>query len=316
MFYGNEKGGLGMTITKELFDSYIKAFDFKGLFNYLGWDNVRVNLSPVQIKNKTYTFSAIAHKSSFLVVKCMSEDGLIPKYADRSRIDAELRKQVQEHMLIFCDSLNIDQLWLYSYRFNGKIRKSEVSYNISQDTERLYERASGLFFNIDEQDNITIFDVTQRMNTNFAVNTEKVTKKFYDGFKKQHSKFIEFMDGITESMDKEWYASIMLNRLMFCYFIQKRGFLNNDKNYLRNKLDECIENKGKDVFYSFYRNFLLVLFHSGLADQNHHLLKLHRQHPNRSPILDYYNIHILSVLALCFQYGLLRMKRERKVGIQ
>ena len=258
-----------MTITKELFDSYIKAFDFKGLFNYLGWDNVRVNLSPVQIKNKTYTFSAIAHKSSFLVVKCMSENGLIPKYADRSRIDAELRKQVQEHMLIFCDSLNIDQLWLYSYRFNGKIRKSEVSYNISQDTERLYERASGLFFNIDEQDNITIFDVTQRMNTNFAVNTEKVTKKFYDGFKKQHSKFIEFMDGITESMDKEWYASIMLNRLMFCYFIQKRGFLNNDKNYLRNKLDECIENKGKDVFYSFYRNFLLVLFHSGLAKPDH-----------------------------------------------
>ena len=28
-----------------------------------------------------------------------------------------------------------------------------------------------------------------------------------------------------------------------------------------------------------------------VAAQNLHLLKLHRQHPNRSPILDYYNIH-------------------------
>lgn len=258
-----------MTIAKELFDEYIKAFDFKGLFNYLGWDNTRASLSPIQVNNHTYTFKAIAHKSSFLVVQCVSDNGLIPKYTDRSRIDNELRKQVQEHMLIFCDSENVDQLWLYSYRFNGKMKKSEVLYNISQDTERLYERAAGLFFNIDEQDNITIFDVTQRMTENFAVNSEKVTKKFYDGFKKQHSKFIEFMDGVTETMDKEWYASIMLNRLMFCYFIQKRGFLDNDKNYLRNKLNECMEQKGKDIFYSFYRNFLLILFHNGFAEPTH-----------------------------------------------
>ena len=258
-----------MTITKELFDDYVKRFDFKGLFNYLGWDNIRVSLMPVQIDNIIYQFEAVAHKSSFMVVKCISDNGLIPKYTIRARIDSELRKQIQEHMIIFCDSENIDQLWLYSYRFNGKIKKSEVAFNISQDTERLYERASGLFFNIDEQDNITIFDVTQRMTENFAVNTEKVTKKFYDGFKKQHTKFMDFMDGIVEASDKEWYASIMLNRLMFCYFIQKRGFLDNDKNYLRNKLDECCKKKGKDVFYSFYRNFLLVLFHNGFAQPTH-----------------------------------------------
>lgn len=258
-----------MTITRDLFDEYVKAFNFKGLFNYLGWDNIRITLSPVQINNHVYTFNAIAHKSSFLVVQCTSDDGLIPKYTIRSRIDNELRKQVQEHMLIFCDSENVDQVWLYSYRFNGKMKKAEVTYNISQDSERLYERAAGLFFNLDDQDNITIFDVTQRMTENFAVNSEKVTKKFYDGFKKQHTKFIEFMDGVTESMDKEWYASIMLNRLMFCYFIQKRGFLDNDKNYLRNKLNECMEEKGKDIFYSFYRNFLLVLFHNGFAKPTH-----------------------------------------------
>lgn len=47
-----------MTITKELFDGYIKTFDFKGLFNYLGWDNIRVSLSPIQVNNHTYTFKA------------------------------------------------------------------------------------------------------------------------------------------------------------------------------------------------------------------------------------------------------------------
>src|SRR5690606_11969884 len=52
-------------------------------------------------------------------------------------------------------------------------------------------------------------------------------------------------------------------------FIQKRGFLDNDKNYLRTKLESCREKKGKNKFYSFYRNFLLALFHQGLGSPDH-----------------------------------------------
>ena len=70
---------------------------------------------------------------------------------------------------------------------------------------------------------------------------------------------------MQEKVDKEWYSSLMLNRLMFIYFIQKKGFLNNDKNYMRNKLNEIQEKRGDNKFYSFYREFLLVLFHEGFA---------------------------------------------------
>ena len=258
-----------MTLTKELFSEYIKSFNFKGLFNYLGWDNIRTSFPSITVKDVDYSFTPIAQKSSFIIVECRSSNGKIPTYSIRSKIDNEFKKQVQEHMIIFCNNKQSEQVWVYSYTFNGKSRKTEVIYNISQDTERLYERASGLFFSIDEQENITIFDVTQRMSDSFAVNSERVTKKFFEGFKRQHTKFIDHMDGISEAMDQEWYASIMLNRLMFTYFIQKRGFLNNDTDYLRTKLAECKEKKGKDVFYSFYRNFLLVLFHDGFANPVH-----------------------------------------------
>lgn len=252
-----------------MFSEYIKSFDFKGLFNYLGWDNIRTTLPSITVKDIEYSFTPVAQKSSFIIVECHASNGKIPTYSNRSRIDNEFKKQVQEHMIIFCDHRKSEQVWVYSYTFNGKSRKTEVIYNTSQDTERLYERASGLFFSIDEQENITIFDVTQRMSDSFAVNSEKVTKKFFEGFKKQHTKFIDHMDGITEAMDQEWYASIMLNRLMFSYFMQKRGFLNNDTDYLRTKLRECVQKKGKDTFYSFYRNFLLVLFHDGFANPVH-----------------------------------------------
>ncbi|MBA7581253.1 hypothetical protein ES708_23155 [subsurface metagenome] len=66
-------------------------------------------------------------------------------------------------------------------------------------------------------------------------------------------------------MNKDWYASLMLNRLMFIYFIQRKGFLDKNLNYLSDKRYETQKKKGKDKFYSFYKNFLLVLFHKGLG---------------------------------------------------
>lgn len=66
----------------------------------------------------------------------------------------------------------------------------------------------------------------------------------------------------------------MLNRLMFVYFIQKKGFLDGDHNYLRTKLRLMQERKNVGAkhaspFLTFYRHFLLRLFHEGLGQQPH-----------------------------------------------
>jgi hypothetical protein len=45
----------------------------------------------------------------------------------------------------------------------------------------------------------------------------------------------------------------MLNRLMFVYFIQRKGFLDGDRDYLRNRLNRMRKEHGRDKFYSFYR---------------------------------------------------------------
>jgi len=52
---------------------------------------------------------------------------------------------------------------------------------------------------------------------------------------------------------------------MFIYFIQKKGFLDGDLDYLRNRLQTIQERKGKDKFLAFYQYFLLRLFHEGLG---------------------------------------------------
>ncbi len=89
-----------------------------------------------------------------------------------------------------------------------------------------------------------------------AISVEKVTKKFYDEFKKQKEAFIGEITGIGSEADRKWYASVLLNRLMFIYFIQA-GSMMPEPDYLARHLRNS---KGR-----YYRDFLLPLFFDGLG---------------------------------------------------
>ena len=95
-----------------------------------------------------------------------------------------------------------------------------------------------------------------------AFDVEKVTKRFYDRFQKEHQAFLKLLKGIPDDDMQRWYVSVMLNRLMFIYFIQSKGFLGDaDRDYLRTKLVES-KLRGSD---RYYREFLCPLFFEGFA---------------------------------------------------
>jgi len=265
------------TISKKQFKQYIEVFDFTGLFNQLGWSYLDEQ-TPVKLKEETYLFHSVAEKGGFriLVFKPAKNQDL-PNYATRLQLDRKIGKLYREHLIIFCDKGNATQIWQLFVKQLGKpSRLSETRWHKGQEPELLYQKTSNLFFTLDQEENITIADVVDVINENFSKNVDQVTKKFYENFRKEHKKFIEFIKGISVVTDREWYASLMLNRLMFCYFIQKKGFLDNKLDYLKEKLTYCQQKKGKDKFYvSFYKNFLLALFHQGLGspDQSEELKK-------------------------------------------
>ncbi len=259
-----------MSLTKKEFSSYIKQFQFRELFNEMGWNNDKTT-QPIVVDTTTYIIQAVGEKSGFKILVCQPHtDGSLPDSVTRKKIEHKVTKLFQEHLIIFHDAKKTEQVWQLVVRQTGKPTKvTETRYNVNQDPELLFQRASGIFFELDEEENITIVDVTKKIAANFHQNNEKVTKQFYEKFKKEHTSFLNFITGIDDKLNKDWYASLMLNRLMFCYFIQKRGFLDNNKDYLRSKLKASQEKRGKDKFYSFYRNFLLSLFHQGLGAPNH-----------------------------------------------
>lgn len=255
------------TISKAQFKQYIESFNFTALFNQLGWNYLNEQ-TYIKLKEEIYWFHSVAEKSGFriLVFKPAAHQDL-PDYATRLQLDRKIGKLFREHLIIFCDKNHSVQIWQLFVKQLGKpSRLSETRWHKGQDPELLYQKTSNLFFTLDQEENITIADVVDVVNENFSKNVEQVTKKFYENFRKEHKKFIEFIKGISVVTDREWYASLMLNRLMFCYFIQKKGFLDNNLNYLKDKLAYCQQKKGKDKFYvSFYKNFLLALFHQGLG---------------------------------------------------
>ena len=94
------------------------------------------------------------------------------------------------------------------------------------------------------------------------VDLETVKEKFYKEFQQQYSQFLQFVKGIDNEVEKRLYTLVTLNRLMFVYFLQCKGFIDGgDLNYLQNKLKNS-KQKGENYFYN---EFLQALFFESFA---------------------------------------------------
>ena len=243
----------------------LKGFLFGDLFvNELGWDRHKASLS-ITVDGRTYSLSAFAHKRGMAAYTCVPPTGEpIPDRGVRRKIEHQVARTAHEHLIVFIDATKRQQIWQWVKREPGSpASPRETSYYISQTGDILLGKLQGIATTLEEEESLTLVDVTARVRQ--ALDVDKITKRFYDRFQSEHGAFLAFIKGITDVGDREWYASVMLNRLMFVYFMQRKGFLDGDQHYLRNRLEKSRQTHGKDKFYSFYRYFLLRLFHEGLG---------------------------------------------------
>ena len=263
-----------MPLNRQRAQKYLQKFDFESLFiEELGWDTVdRVTL-PFEVDGEPFEVVSITQKRGFTVFKCITPE--IPTRPIRVKLDRQLTDYSKSHLLVFGDEGKTQQIWMWVRQELGKpLAPRFEQYQVGQSAERLLQKLEALAIAFAEEEKLTLVEVAGRVKKAFDV--EKVTKKFFTRFEKEHGKFLQFIQGIQSEFDCIWYASLMLNRLMFVYFIQKKNFLDGDINYLRNRLKRCQAEWGTDRFHSFYRQFLLKLFHEGLGkpDRNPELDKL------------------------------------------
>lgn len=251
-----------MAIDKARATVHFKAFDFTKLFiEELGWDRPGSrHAETVDANGQQFTLVPVADKRGVRIFHCTD----IPDRDTRQRIEREITKRVYEHLIIFTDGGQSKQIWQWVAREKGKPAAfREHLWLAATAPDALIQKLDHIAFTLSEEEGLTLTGTTLRMRD--AFDREKITKRFYEDFKKQHDRFLTFIDGLVSVSDRQWYASLMLNRLMFVYFIQKKRFLDGDIDYLKNRLAQVRAAKGSDQFHSFYRAFLLKLFHGGLA---------------------------------------------------
>ena len=259
---------------RQVFINCISDQDFKRLFiTELGWNQVRGQavLPSISVEDKEYFFSIVAIRNGFKVLVCNTD--FIPSLSVCKRIDTKLRRYAFDYICVFCQNNTIHHQWVAPIVKLGKRTLVSIEYESITQTTFLFSKIGGLSFRIDEE--TTIRDIKDRVQSTFEINSERITKDFYRGFKVVLNSFASHISGLEDATPvssnrwKQWYASIMLNRLMFCYFIQKKGFLDGNVNYLVDKLNWVRFQKGINQFYgSFYKGFLRSLFQDGLDSPN------------------------------------------------
>ena len=257
-----------MTLSTARARECLKHCELQKLFiEELGWDRHAASHSA-SVNGHEYHVAAVAQKRGVQIFQCSPDgDGRIPDYSVRRKIEKQVTKVAYEHLLIFADKEKSTQIWQWVARQPGQPAQCrEHSYHPrTQSGDALIQKLSHIYFPLDDEEALDLTGAVHKLRD--AFDRDRVTKKFYDRFKTEHAAFLTFIKGITAQADREWYASLMLNRLMFVYFIQRKGFLDGHVDYLRNRLERVQTREGRGRFLTFYRYFLLALFHEGFAKQ-------------------------------------------------
>lgn len=254
-----------MTLDATRFQKLLGEFKLEQLFNELGWERSTLKPQSVTAGGETFTLTNVAHKRGVAVFRCSPDStGKVPARSLLLKIEKEAAKLAHEHLLAFADAGETMLTWLWVSRIPGQPTTTRThTWHKGQSGESLRQKLSQIIWSLEEEEAITLTDVITGLRN--AFDRDRISKSFYDKFKAQHQAFAEFIEGLSAASDKAWYASLMLNRLMFVYFIQKKGFLDGDENYLANRMDQIQAAAGKGKFHSFYRQFLRRLFHEGLG---------------------------------------------------
>lgn len=247
----------------------LQAPDLRPLFTEeLGWDNPQGGPISEEADGQTFTFTPVARKVNFVVYRATAtQDGRLPGRDTIRKLERKLDAKAAERLVVYSNASGDQALWVRHKKEQGKAASLyTVEYKRGLRNEALVYYLKSLYVSLDEDLNgLTTIDVARKASN---IEVEKVTKKFYKEFDRIRKAFVEQISGV-EGDDRDHYAGLTLNRLMFVYFIQKKEYLDGDPDYLRKRLKRVQAQRGSGKFQSFYRAFLLRLFHEGLGAVPH-----------------------------------------------
>jgi hypothetical protein len=257
-------------VAKEKWRQVLDTYNAEGLqatfIEQLGWLAPQQQSLKLAVGDEIVTVSVLAQLPGAAVIEVIEEGKPSPQW--HKKVDSELRKHFSERLTRFSNSSGDSWYW------PKKLASGALSYD-RQETmhgkvpDYLAQRLAGLEFTPKDHrtpGKVSPNEVRSRIRGQFE--SSKVTSDFFKKFKERHEFLKSEIKGLPDDQTASSYSTLILNRLMFVYFLQKKEFLNSDPNYLKNCLHRVQALKGQDKFYSFYRDYLLELFFNRLDSSN------------------------------------------------
>ena len=239
---------------------HLKKFNFREMFvDDLGWSNpddafVSSSVRTPPTDTGSWAGKIIAQLEGFAVIELESDNGNLPTTKDERRaIHSNIQKNHHEHLLIFTDQKKEKCLWSWMKDRHKKVVR-EHYYFKGQSGDLFLSKLASVFFelrDLDDKGNIRhgIVEVVKRVTD--ALDVESVTKRFFGEYTQLRKEvIIAAMSGIKDKTDQKKYASLLLNRLMFIWFLQKKELVGNQDTYLKTKYEE-IAGKGGQLLSGF-----------------------------------------------------------------
>jgi len=237
---------------------YLQNFAFGDLFReVLGWANPPSRkVEELEVNGTRFDRVMVAELSGVVVYEIRGAQ--VPSQTMRQQVYREVAKESLENLLIFVDEARTQSSWYWVKREDKRQIPRNLSYYKGQSGDLILGKISALLVDLAELEHgdLPVVQVAEKLKA--ALDVEQVTKKFYKDFKAHLEWFVLQIQGIEKESDRRWYASIILNRLMFIYFLQYKGFVDSNREYLQDKLAQFEDR-------DFYQDFLRILFFKGFA---------------------------------------------------
>jgi hypothetical protein len=159
----------------------------------------------------------------------------LPGTTARRAVHQALKTRHAEHLLCYLtqDQKELAFVWARP-RADGRTELRTLTYEVGSPARTTIEQLGKLAFRLDElgpTGNPPITAVTDKLDA--AFNIEKVTTAFFEDYKAVFAQLQNYLFEATG--DKTWahdYALQLLNRLMFLYFIQRKGWLGQRRDFI------------------------------------------------------------------------------------
>ena len=255
------------------FEKHLSAFDFPRLFvDVLGWNHAPANRNwqHEPLIGAEYEFRAVAELGGVIALQVMMQVDW-PDEATRQKVWRNIARQHAENVLIFTDRKDkaTHSQWYWVKREKDsttgkpKLISRRHDYFRGQPVDLFASKLQVMVVELSELDEtgrVSVLEAARRIQA--ALDVDKTTKKFFSAYQRQHLELLAHIKGIEDERDKRWYASVLLNRLMFVWFMQKKLFLDGgNADYLRTKLTES-KSRGDGRFFG---EFLNALFFEAFA---------------------------------------------------